>query len=194
MSLFFNQWKAQLNGSKPQFGKTKRRYVFAHHIVGNTYPYQLWDWEYDIVRALELGIDAFALNIGPDSWESARVADAYQAAQNVATITGKVFKVFISFDLSFAFTADQINTYIESYATHPNQFMYQNGVFVSTFSGEGTTFGESNINDGWQLQIKNVLAKKGISIYFVPEWSALDPNGIFQKYPVMDGILSWNAW
>jgi glucan endo-1,3-alpha-glucosidase len=143
---------------------------------------------------LELGIDAFALNIGPDSWEAARVADAYQAAKQVATITGKVFKLFISFDLSFAFTADQINAYIESYATHPNQFMYQNATFVSTFSGEWTTFGESNINDGWQLQIKNVLAKKGIRIYFVPEWSALDPTGVFKKYPVINGIFSWNAW
>ena len=52
------------------------KYVFAHHIVGNTYPYTVNDWANDIAMAKSYGIDAFALNIGPDSWQAARVADA----------------------------------------------------------------------------------------------------------------------
>ncbi len=50
--------------------------VFAHHMVGNTFPYALQDWVDDINLAHAFGIDAFALNIGSDSWQSARVQDA----------------------------------------------------------------------------------------------------------------------
>lgn len=50
--------------------------VIAHHIVGNTYPYTQQDWLDDINAAHAAGIDAFALNIGSDSWQSDRVASA----------------------------------------------------------------------------------------------------------------------
>ena len=119
---------------------------------------------------MELGIDAFALNIGLDSWESASVANAYQVAQNVAMITGKVFKLFISFDLSFTFMADQINTYIESYATHPNQFKYQNAAFVSTFSGKGTTLEKVILMTGGNYKSKmSLLRKESVSTLFPNE-------------------------
>ena len=79
-------------------------------MVGNTYPYQLDDWKKgtwltrrlssltwprDINLALEHGIDGFALNIGSDDWQVARVADAYNAAQ------GTKFQLFISFDMAY---------------------------------------------------------------------------------------------
>ena len=53
-----------------------QKYVIAHHMVGNTFPYTLDDWTEDITLAHSSGIDGFALNIGSDSWEPARVADA----------------------------------------------------------------------------------------------------------------------
>lgn len=53
-----------------------QKYVIAHHMVGNTFPYTLDDWTEDITLAHASGIDGFALNIGSDSWEPARVADA----------------------------------------------------------------------------------------------------------------------
>lgn len=52
------------------------KYVIAHHMVGNTYPYGVSDWAKDIALAYANGIDAFALNVGSDSWQKARVADA----------------------------------------------------------------------------------------------------------------------
>ena len=52
------------------------KYVIAHHMVGNTFPYTLSDWQEDIALAHAAGIDGFALNMGTDSWEPARVADA----------------------------------------------------------------------------------------------------------------------
>jgi len=65
--------------SIPASGNTK--YVWAHHMVGNTYPYGWGDWANDIGMAQGAGIDGFILNIGSDSWQPARVADAYSAAQ-----------------------------------------------------------------------------------------------------------------
>jgi hypothetical protein len=40
--------------------------------------------------------DGFALNIGSDDWMSARVADAYSAAQSL----GSSFKLFLSLDMT----------------------------------------------------------------------------------------------
>jgi glucan endo-1,3-alpha-glucosidase len=56
-----------------------QKYVVAHHMVGNTYPYTLKDWADDIALAHHSGIDGFALNMGKEVWEPARVSDAYVA-------------------------------------------------------------------------------------------------------------------
>ena len=52
------------------------KYVVAHHMVGNTFPYTLQDWMDDIQLAHSKSIDAFALNMGIDEWQPARVNDA----------------------------------------------------------------------------------------------------------------------
>ena len=148
------------------------------------------DWTNDILSARALGIDAFALDLGLDPWQPDRIDDAYTAALAMQP----PFKLFLSFDLSFNFTAQEINSYIQKYHGHLSQFTYRGDDFVSTFSGEMVTFGQDNANDGWQVEIKDVLAMDNITIYFVPEWSALDPLTIFQNNPVIDGFLSWNAW
>jgi hypothetical protein len=54
-----------------------QKYVVCHHMVGNTYPYVVGDWSNDISLAQSGSIDAFALNVGSDSWQPDRVADAY---------------------------------------------------------------------------------------------------------------------
>ncbi len=68
--------------------------VYAHHMVGNTYPYGVSDWASDISAAQAAGIDGFALNMGSDYWQPARVADAYTAANAAG------FKVFLSLDMT----------------------------------------------------------------------------------------------
>jgi glucan endo-1,3-alpha-glucosidase len=45
-------------------------------MVGNTFPYTVQDWVDDVNLAHSAGIDAFALNIGSDSWQPQKVADA----------------------------------------------------------------------------------------------------------------------
>lgn len=52
-------------------------------------------WATDIALAKAAGIDGFALNMGSDYWQPARVADAYAAA---AAAGG--FTVFLSLDMT----------------------------------------------------------------------------------------------
>jgi Glycosyl hydrolase family 71 len=60
--------------------RSNERHAYAHFIVGNTYNYTQQFWQGDIANAQDLGIDAFALNLGPDIWQVDQVADAYEAA------------------------------------------------------------------------------------------------------------------
>jgi len=165
-------------------------------MVGNSYPYTQAMWTNDILAAQSLGIDGFALNLGSDSWQPDRIADAYAAAAAIAANNSSVepFKLFLSFDMTCLSDAGQIVNYIQTYHGHGNQFVYQGKDFVSTFSGETVTFGADNCNDGWQSAVKDVLAGGGIEIYFVPQWSALAPQTVFQSNPVVDGIFCWTAW
>jgi glucan endo-1,3-alpha-glucosidase len=165
-------------------------------MVGNSYPYTPAQWTADILAAQSYGIDGFALNLGSDSWQPDRIADAYAAAEALASSdpSKPIFNLFLSFDMSCLSDPSLINNYIRTYHGHPAQFVYQGKDFVSTFSGEYVTFGQDSANDGWQNLVKNVLAGEGIQIYFVPSWTAYAPQGVFQNYPVIDGLFSWTAW
>lgn len=61
------------------------KYVWAHFIVGNAYPYTYSMWMSDIQQASASGIDGFVLNLGTDSWQPARIQDAYNAARDSGT-------------------------------------------------------------------------------------------------------------
>ena len=73
---FFCSLLAVGSAAPSKRGASGTKYVIAHHMVGNTYPYTVSDWSNDIALAYSKGIDAFALNVGSDSWQKARVADA----------------------------------------------------------------------------------------------------------------------
>ncbi|EIM86043.1 glycoside hydrolase [Stereum hirsutum FP-91666 SS1] len=172
------------------------KYVVAHHMVGNTYPYTVDTWAADIALAYANGIDGFALNIGSDDWQPARVADAYTAASQ----SGTLFKLFLSFDMSAlpCTTADHaatLRTYITTYASHPNQLIYRNRVFASTFSGESCTFGQGSVVDGWSSQFTSHPDLTGQNaVFFVPSFF-VDPATFGTYDNVMDGALNWNsAW
>ena len=68
---------APQSSTLPSSDSSTPKYVVAHHMVGNTFPYTVADWQDDITLAHASGIDGFALNIGSDSWQPQRVADAY---------------------------------------------------------------------------------------------------------------------
>ncbi|KAF8798939.1 glycoside hydrolase family 71 protein [Phlegmacium glaucopus] len=169
-----------------------RKYVVAHHMVGNTFPYTLDDWKEDIVLAHAAGIDGFALNMGTDSWEPARVADAYDAAKQ----SGLDFKLFLSLDMSSfpcnsPTDARTLRNLVNTYISHPNQLQYASRAFVSTFSGENCKFGQGSVPDGWKSQFSKHPDLDG-KIYFVPAFF-IDPASFTDFADVMDGDFNWNS-
>ncbi|KAF7313455.1 hypothetical protein HMN09_00501400 [Mycena chlorophos] len=167
-----------------------QRYVVAHFMVGNTYPYTTSDWAQDISLASSKGIDAFALNVGRDPWQPDRIKDAYETARQLGTN----FQLFISLDMTSIPCAtrdhaEQLRYYFEPYRNHPNQFKYNGLPFLSTFAGEGCSFGTGSYKDGWSLAIKDGRPP----VYFVPSFF-LDP-GTIGSLNFVDGTFHWNgAW
>ena len=62
--------------TKPLSRRDSPKYVVAHFMVGNTYPYNQQSWLSDILLAHQNGIDGFALNVGRDPWQPQQVAYA----------------------------------------------------------------------------------------------------------------------
>ena len=165
--------------------------VWAHHMVGNTYPYAESDWLSDIQAASSYGIDGFALNMGSDSWQPARIADAYAAAAS----SGTGFKLFLSLDmtsLSCSSSSDAVElvSMVKTYATNAGQAMHNGKVLVSTFAGSDCTFGTGSSN-GWQTAFVDALTSDGVNIFFVP--SLFSDISTFSSNSWMDGELNWNS-
>ncbi|KIJ64429.1 glycoside hydrolase family 71 protein [Hydnomerulius pinastri MD-312] len=170
------------------------KYVVAHFMVGNSYPYTVNNWKSDILLAHQSGFDGFALNVGSDNWQPQQVANAYEAAQQ----SGTGFKLFMSFDMSSlpcstASDAAALRTYITTYATHPNQFIYNGRVFASTFAGESCKFGQTSVQAGWSTQFIQQLSGTN-AVHFVPSFF-VDPSDFQSFNGAIDGIFNWNsAW
>lgn len=181
---------------------TSDKLVFAHFMVGFTVSYGVGDWERgkhphlyiclselisykttDMSLAKSKSIDAFALNLGSDSWQPGQISNAYSAAQNVG------FKVFLSFDMtSFpcqgAGDVNVIRQYVHDYNGHPSQLQIDGKMFVTTFAGESCTFGTGDVNQGWLNAVKN----DSPATHFVPAFF-VDPGAV-GGYSVLDGIFS----
>jgi glucan endo-1,3-alpha-glucosidase len=69
-------WPRSHYTPSPRADDANRKYVVAHMMVGNTFPYTLESWKNDIALAHSTGIDGFALNIGRDEWQPGHIADA----------------------------------------------------------------------------------------------------------------------
>jgi len=165
--------------------------VWAHHMVGNAYPYAQSDWLSDINAASSYGIDGFALNMGSDSWQPARIADAYSAAGQ----SGTGFKLFLSLDMtslscSSASDAQNLVNLVKTHSTDPSQATHNGKVLVSTFAGSDCTFGTGSVN-GWQTAFVDALRSQGVNIFFVP--SLFADVSTFASNSWMDGELNWNS-
>jgi hypothetical protein len=137
----------------------------------------------DIALAASKGIDAFALNIGRDDWQPARVSDAYSAA------IGTDFKMFFSFDMaSFPCGGEGdgnlLRQLIKGYNGHPNQLVYKDKNFVSTFGGQFCRFGAGSLDDGWY----NIMKKDMPPVHFVPAFF-INPSEL-QNMRSIDGAYS----
>ncbi|KAJ5115620.1 CAZyme family GH71 [Penicillium atrosanguineum] len=138
-------WAAQLaNASHYSYSQTRQetnRLVFAHYMVGVTSNRRTTtDWDEDMQRANQLGIDAFALNIGVDSYTDQQLGFAYQSAARNS------MKVFLSFDFNWWSTSQAAEIGEKDCS-----------VFVSSFAGDG-------------LDVGAVRGAAGVPIFFAPNF------------------------
>ncbi|KAJ6618837.1 glycoside hydrolase family 71 protein [Mycena sp. CBHHK59/15] len=156
-------------------------------MVGNSNPYTAATWASDIYLASSKGLDGFVLNIGPDSWQTDQITNAFSAAQAAGT-----FKLVPSFDMTVLpcnSTNDilLLQTYIKTYSTHPNALQFDGKMLVTTFSGEKCTFGQASVDAGWTFAVKTGLP----AVHFIPAFFS-DPS-TFVTYTSADGALNWNG-
>ncbi|KAI0279099.1 glycoside hydrolase family 71 protein [Russula aff. rugulosa BPL654] len=159
-------------------------------MVGNTYPYTAHDWISDIKVAQVHGFDAFALNVGREDWQRARVADAYAAALQLQT----EFKLFLSFDMTSipggsVADAEFLRQYLELVGHHPNQFLYHGRALVTTFAGDQCMFGQSSLANGWG--VARATLERVCPVHFIPAFF-IDPAS-YPGLTSIDGIFHWNG-
>ncbi|KAI9151474.1 Glucan endo-1,3-alpha-glucosidase agn1 [Paramyrothecium foliicola] len=148
------------------------RQVYAHYMLGLTYGQTPEQWAKEINDAKAVGIDGFALNVGPhDSWTWEQVNHAYVAAENAG------FQMFISFDMAVGEWSPQaVIDLINAYKDSPAQTRVNGAPMVSTFEGPG-----------WSGNWPGVRDAVG-GLYLVPDWSSLGPYGLDDsKMSVIDG-------
>ncbi|KAJ7503077.1 glycoside hydrolase [Mycena galericulata] len=164
--------------------------VFAHFMVGNTYPYTIDDWTADIEEASTNNIDGFALNVGKEDWQHDRVALCFEAA----TRSSVPFYLFLSFDMSSISAAtgsdaDLLCSYLAAFGNHPRMFRYQDKVLVSTFAGDACKFGQPSLQEAWAF-VKGAM-EKIVPVHFVPAFF-IDPAR-YLEVSSLDGIFNWNG-
>ncbi|KAM0517042.1 hypothetical protein ACHAPE_005154 [Trichoderma viride] len=148
------------------------RLVFAHFMIGIVgQRTSASDYDADMQRAKAYGIDAFALNIGLDSYTDTQLGFAYQSAANNG------MKVFISFDFSYWQTSNGtgVGQKIAQYAGQSSQLQVNGRPFASSFIGGG-------------VDVNAIRSGAGSNVYFVPNFNPSNDAS------AIDGALSWGAW
>lgn len=128
------------------------------------------DYDSDMQRAKDLGIDAFALNIGVNSYTETQLNYAFKSAAD------NNMKVFISFDFNWYHAgsdAARIGQLIANYAGQPAQVKISNKVFVSSFAGDG-------------LDVKTMRSSAGVDVFWAPNYHPEQ-----SKLEDVDGALNW---
>ncbi|KAJ5988722.1 Alpha-1-3-glucanase/mutanase [Penicillium waksmanii] len=147
--------------------------VFCHFMVGICGGRKSAnDYDADMKRAKESGIDAFALNIGTDPYTDEQLRFAYiSAARNG-------MKVFLSFDFNWWTPSNGagVGAKVREYAGYEAQLNVDNKVFVSSFAGDG-------------VDVQSIVSAAGSDIFFAPNfhpgalnWMAWPSNG-YNKAP-----------
>lgn len=123
-------------------------------------------------RAKDLGIDAFALNIGTDPYTDTQLGFAYEAAAKNG------MNVFLSFDFNWwnIGQASAVGAKIKQYADRPSQLKVDGKVFVSSFAGDG-------------LNIQAMTVAAGQEIFFAPNFHPGQGD-----FSAIQGALNWMAW
>ncbi|KAH6605548.1 glycoside hydrolase family 71 [Trichoderma cornu-damae] len=149
------------------------RLVFCHFMIGIVGDRtSASDYDADMQRAKDAGIDAFALNIGTDSYTDQQLGYAYQSAANHG------MKVFISFDFNWwsPDNAYSVGQKIAQYAGQTAQLQVNGRVFASSFAGDG-------------LDANAVRSAAGLDVYLVPNFHPGQSS-----ISAVDGAFNWMGW
>ncbi|KAJ5750450.1 Alpha-1-3-glucanase/mutanase [Penicillium manginii] len=147
--------------------------VFCHFMVGICGNRKSADdYDADMKRAKESGIDAFALNIGTDPYTDEQLRFAYLSAARNG------MKVFLSFDFNWWAPSNGagVGAKVGEYAGLEAQLKVDNKVFVSSFAGDG-------------IDVQAVVAAAGRDIFFAPNFHPGQGN-----FGSIQGALNWMAW
>ncbi|KAJ9106718.1 hypothetical protein QFC19_003030 [Naganishia cerealis] len=180
--------------------------------LGNTYPYTEADWEENFKLAEETGIDAFALNLGPEQWQSDQARTAYRlsSARQVKDggDDGEGLKLFLSLDMNVLPSSDREDMFrivdlVEEFGGMTGQFKVTlphathliwshadnqeaKKIVLSTFGGGDTSFG----GVGWQGFLVE-CKRRNLDIFFMPSFF-LPPEKILGM-PYVDATFDWNS-
>ncbi|KAK7472366.1 hypothetical protein VKT23_000483 [Stygiomarasmius scandens] len=171
---------------------TLPKFVFAHFMVGNTYPYSIEDWIENIQLAADSNIDGFALNVGKERWQMSRVADCFEAASRA----GARILFFLSFDMSSIpaeteSDAQLLLEYLEKFGHHEKMFRISGKVVVSTFAGENSLFGQPSLDSAWRFIKQHLQDAIRIQVHYLPSLF-IDPAR-YREMPCLDGVFHWNG-
>jgi hypothetical protein len=112
--------------------------VFAHYMVciptygGDS---KVADYQREIRAAQAAGIDGFALNCGGWTLREPHYKKRAQLIYQAAKELGTGFTLFISADYASGLTSDETRDMVETFRTHPNQFLHKGKPVLSTFGG-----------------------------------------------------------
>ncbi|KAL1729614.1 glycoside hydrolase family 71 protein [Schizophyllum commune] len=146
--------------------------VFCHFMMGVVSNRESADdYDTDMKNAKDVGIDAFALNIGTDNYTDTQLGYAYDSAAR------NDMKVFISFDFNW-WHKDQgadVGAIIAKYAGKDAQLKVGDAVFASSFAGDG-------------VDVQAIRDSAGVEIFWAPNFRAdTDVSKV-------DGLLNWIGW
>jgi glucan endo-1,3-alpha-glucosidase len=97
------------------------------------------------------------LNTDTASWATDTVTSLFNHAETLG------FKLFFSFDMTGFTDPDQFTSYLLGYVTSSAYYQYDGLPLVSTFNGGASTFtfGQDSVNDGWKVELEEVMANAG---------------------------------
>ena len=112
------------------------------------------------------------LNVGREDWQRDRVVDCFKAASQLPAST-KFYFIF-SFDMSSipgnsAGDIQYLKAYYQAHAKDARMFKHPRtgGATISTFSGEGCTYGQGSMENGWAYVKRELNAITPVGPYGV---------------------------
>lgn len=142
----------------------------------------------DVHNAMDAGFDGFALNThtisSSEEWNTNALDYLFAAAE------GTDFKLFISFDMSWKLEIPKLAPFLAPYAKKEAYYKVDGKAFVSTYKG-----GDKE-NSEWDSGfIQPLKSTHGVTPFFVPNFDDSDGyrSGVFNSFPVLDGVFSWEA-